>query len=125
MVDEKKGLNGFYRFHIPDPVQFQQDCKVTIQQLGGTSKGEVKTMMKDGLPAKPVACIQPTRIQYNFLGPDAQANFDDKDIEDGTFTVFYREDDLCATSYFYLDSPVNDLPPVPDFEMRNANLRGK
>ncbi len=125
LVDEKKGLNGFYRFHIPDPVQFQQDCKVTIQQLGGTSKGEVKTMMEDGLPLKPVACIRPTRVQYNFLEPDAQASFDDKDIEDGTFTVFYREDDLCATSYFYLDSPVNDLPPVPDFEMRNANLRGK
>ncbi len=125
LVDEEKGLNGFYRFHIPDPVQFQQDCKVTLQQLGGTSKGNVKKMMKDGLPVKPVACIQPTRVQYNFLGPDAQASFDDKDIEDGSFTIFYREDDLCATSYFYLDRPSNDLPPIPGFAARNANLRGK
>ncbi len=125
LADDEKGLNGFYRFHIPDPVQFQQDCKVTIQQLGGTSKGEVEQMIADGLPVKPVAAIQPSRVQFNFLGSDAQASFDDKEIEDGTFTIFYREDDFCATSYFYLDSPVNDLPPVPDFATRNANLRGK
>ena len=125
LVDEEKGLNGFYRFHIPDPVQFRQDCKVTLQQLGGVSKGDIKKMMKDGLPVKPVACIQPSRVQYNFLGSNAQASFADKEIEDGTFTVFYREDDLCATSYFYLNSPANNLPPIPDFAARNANLRGK
>jgi len=125
LVDEEKGLNGFYRFHIPDPVQFRQDCKVTLQQLGGVSKGDVKKMMKDGLPVRPVACIQSTRVQYNFLGPDAQASFDDTEIEDGTFTVFYREDDLCATSYFYLDRPENNLPPIPDFVTRNGDLRGR
>jgi len=125
LVDEEKGLNGFYRFHIPDPVQFQSDCKVTLQQLGGTKKENVKKMMADGLPAKPVACIHPSRVQHNFLGEDAQFAFEDKVFEEDTFTVFYREDDLCATSYFYLDSPVNNLPAIPDFEARNANLRGK
>jgi len=125
LADDEKGLNGFYRFHIPDPVQFQQDCKVTIQQLGGVSKGKAREMKKEGLPVKPVAFIRPSRIQYNLLDADAQFSFDDKEIKDDTFTVFYREDDLCATSYFYLDSPVNNLPPVPDFETRNANLRGK
>ena len=125
LVDEPKGLNGFYRFHIPDPVQFQQDCKVTIHQLGCASKGNVKKMMKADLPVKPVAAIQPSGAQHNFLGSDAQSSFGDKEFDDGTLMVFYREDDFCATSYFYLDRPENGLPRVSDFATRNANLRGK
>ncbi|MEN8254565.1 MAG: glycoside hydrolase family 172 protein [Verrucomicrobiota bacterium] len=122
LADDAKGLNGFYRFHIPDPVQFQQDCKVTIQQLGGTTKQLLRKAMADGLPAKPVSCILATREQLNFLDEGA-VDFDDEKIEEGMFTVFYRKDDLCATSYFYLDSPTNGLPRVPDFAERNVDLR--
>jgi len=32
--DDENGLYSFYRFHIPDPVQFKTGCKVTIQQRG-------------------------------------------------------------------------------------------
>ena len=124
LVDDKRGLNGFYRFHIPDPVQFKKDCKVTIHQLGGCKKADVKQMMADGLPAQAVAVIHPSKVQHNLLDNN-DYTLDDKEFSDAIFTVFYREDDLCATSYFYLDSPTNNLPPLADFTARNANLRGE
>lgn len=125
LANDEKGLNGFYRFHIPDPVQFQQDCKVTLQQIGGTTKKDVETMIEVGLPVKPVAFIHSSRVQHNLLGNDAEFDFDHKEFAENVFVGFYREDDLCATSYFYLDSPVNDLPSIPGFDVRNANLRAK
>lgn len=32
--DDQMPQRSFYRFHIPDPIYFQQDLKVTIQQIG-------------------------------------------------------------------------------------------
>lgn len=30
---------GMYRFHIPDPIYFQQNIKVTVQQIGMSHNG--------------------------------------------------------------------------------------
>ena len=43
--DSKSGLYAFYRYHLPDPVYFQKDCKVTIQQIGNTSVERIKEMV--------------------------------------------------------------------------------
>ena len=32
--DDVPPMRGFYRFHIPDPIYFEQDLKVTLQQIG-------------------------------------------------------------------------------------------
>lgn len=32
-------MRGFYRFHIMDPVRFESDMKVTIQQIGIANNG--------------------------------------------------------------------------------------
>ena len=32
-------MRGFYRWHIPDPVYFQESLKMTIQQMGNCHKG--------------------------------------------------------------------------------------
>jgi hypothetical protein len=32
--------------------------------------------------------------------------------------AFYRQDDYCATAYFYLDKPTHDLPPLPGLDVR-------
>ncbi|MFC6964622.1 glycoside hydrolase family 172 protein [Halocatena marina] len=31
--------NGMYRFHIPDPIRFREDLKVTVQQISASSDG--------------------------------------------------------------------------------------
>ena len=38
---------GMYRWHIPDPVRFQQDLKVTIQDLGWQSGGRYLPLQDD------------------------------------------------------------------------------
>ena len=32
-------MRGMYRFHIPDPIYFQQNIKVTVQQIGMSHNG--------------------------------------------------------------------------------------
>ncbi len=37
--DDTSAQRGFYRFHIMDPILFEEDLKVTIQQIGTCHKG--------------------------------------------------------------------------------------
>lgn len=37
--DDVPPMRGFYRFHLPDPVYFEKDLRVTIQQIGVSYKG--------------------------------------------------------------------------------------
>lgn len=37
--DDCPPMRGFYRFHIPDPVYFEEDLKVTVQQIGVCHRG--------------------------------------------------------------------------------------
>lgn len=48
IADAKKGLFAFYRFHIPDPIYFYQDLKVTIQVIGGAGKEKVQEFINKG-----------------------------------------------------------------------------
>jgi len=38
---------------------------------------------------------------------------------------FYRIDDVSATAYFYLDSPVDNLPVLQPLHVRTYNLKSK
>ena len=116
---------AFYRLHIPDPIFFDQDCRTTIQQLGGASKGCLMEIEKRG------AEIIPTGLHPN-TGPVMLLDEENKDVDwhsdefaDGTFTTFYRSDDCCATAYFYLATPDNDLPPIQDVKIRQAKVSTK
>ena len=37
--DDCPPMRGMYRFHIPDPVYFEEDIRVTIQQIGMCHNG--------------------------------------------------------------------------------------
>jgi hypothetical protein len=37
-------------------------------------------------------------------------------------TLFYREDDVCATAYFYLDKPENGLPKIQCLDIRTNKV---
>ena len=37
--DDCPPMRGMYRFHIPDPVYFQEDIRVTVQQIGMSHNG--------------------------------------------------------------------------------------
>lgn len=94
---------GFYRWHVPDPVMFETDLKVTIQQIGAA-----------------------------FLAPDRFAAFEASHPVagrgwfkrgEGTFGIHERVDDYCAASFVYCRTP--QAVPRLDTEDALADIERK
>ncbi|MBX9850188.1 MAG: DUF2961 domain-containing protein, partial [Cytophagaceae bacterium] len=117
--DSKNKQWTFYRYHIPDPVYFQSECKVTIQQMGGAPKAEVLELYKKGVPLIPVTVAGIKLMEMPDPPKITDENFPD------SWTNFYRQDDYSATSYFYLNKKKNNLPPLAPVSERVAGLLKK
>jgi hypothetical protein len=105
VADTAKGQYAFYRFHIPDAVYFNENFKATIQEIGGGTQEEVKSMIAKGIPLKPVSVAG----EKNFTRLlDHPRQLTDVNFPKGWIN-FYRIDDYSATAYFYLDQPVSNL----------------
>ena len=119
MVDEKNRRFTFYRHHVPDPVYFYKDARVTIQQLGGSGRKEIARIINEGVEVKPVSIMKPGARNQLLLDmdpvPDVTTN--DHELGDG-FTIVYRRDDVCAVALFYLDNPENGLPRIAPVQER-------
>ena len=108
IADEANRQWTFYRYHIPDPVYFTKDIRVTIQQMGGDMSENVKKIAQAGARLIPVTVsTQKEFIKLFEITPTPKLA--DKSFPEG-WTNFYRLDNYSATSYFYLDKPVNALP---------------
>lgn len=110
IADAKKGAYAWYRFHIPDPVYFRNDFKVTLQQIGGAPKAEVLAMLDRAVSLIPISIHNDDGFTKLMERPQP-VNLRDPALPDG-WTNFYRQDDLCATAYFYLDAPASKLPAL-------------
>jgi len=106
----------FYRYHVDDPVFFDTDCRVTLQNMGGISGAKLKELSARGAKFQIVTVAKESGI-VNLLEMDEPWAIDDPRIGD-SWTNFWRQDDLSATAYFYLDSPTNDLPVLQSLEER-------
>jgi D-arabinan exo alpha-(1,3)/(1,5)-arabinofuranosidase (non-reducing end) len=112
---------AFYRFHIPDPVYFKTGCMVALQQIGGAATDSVAAYQKNNAPLIVVSTDNGKLYpQYDKNHP-LQLN---NTLPRG-WTNFYRSDDVCATAYFYLDTPSNILPTIQAIESRTYNLDNK
>lgn len=116
---------AFYRYHIIDPVFFNKDIKVTIQQIGGSTRRNVIDMQRNDVPLIPVAVIGdlPDNRQRHVYKKDG---FDLEDPEFpgmNSWVNFFRSDDFSSVAYFYLNKPANNLPGIQDKVVRTWNLR--
>ena len=89
-----------------------------MQQMGGAAKKGVEGMIERGLPVIPVTVIPD--IEDGRLVNLLDGNKRLGDFKDDAWTNYFREDDVAAIAYFYLDRPENGLPPLPSPEKRNA-----
>lgn len=111
LVADSKNLQwAFYRYHIIDPVYFKTDCRVTIQQIGGNTKEIVIGLQKKNVDLIPITVHQ-APLFIHIYKKDSVVDLNDPELPNA-WTNFYRSDDVAATSYFYLDKPVNDLPDL-------------
>ena len=119
IVDEQARTFAFYRHHLPDPVYFHQEVRVTLQQMGATSKARALMLSKAG--------VEVQQTQLHALGPggtgaihmllDENRSLDDPALPNG-IAMYYRRDDVRAVALFYLDQPENGLPPIAPLEKR-------
>jgi hypothetical protein len=118
---QKEGYYAFYRYHIPDPVYFSSSIKVTIQEMGGADLATVRELYTKNVKMIPVIANSVNGyLKLNAL-ESAPAITDKQFITGGV--LFYRTDDYSATSYFYLNKPSNDLPPLQQVAERIFNLK--
>ncbi len=120
IADTESDHWAFYRYHIPDPVYFASDCRVTIQQIGGNQKPVVIGLMKKGAPLVPITIHEEDTLHL-LLERDPVPELTDPDLPDG-WTNFYRSDDVSSIAYFYLDRPVSGLPALQPVAERVAGL---
>jgi hypothetical protein len=89
---------GFYRWHVPDPVMFSSDLRVTIQQIGAALHPDEATL-------EPFAATHPA----------AGAGW--RTRRDGSVMGIYeRVDDYCAAAFVYCREPQG----VPRLDVSSA-----
>jgi len=99
----------FYRYHVPDPIYFHSDLRVTLQQIGCWDPKSSAQFRAAGatIPSleanKAVAWDEPTLARYG---------------------LFERRDDVSSCAYFYLDRPEHDLPALLPPAERSRGLGG-
>ncbi len=111
VADHEQLAYSFYRLHGPDPIYFDNEIRVTIQQIGCGSREDVKALFADGMVDKLMVLGDGT----NFIDID---NIDTM----ADYVLFEREDDWSATAYFYLDKPENGLVKIMPCDERTAGL---
>jgi len=122
LVSEDAGF-AFYRYHIPDPVYFHQDLRVTMQQIGGALKRQLLEMEKRVGTIRIVSAPGKNRQASLIKALDEGLLLADPRIQPEDWCNFEREgDDWAACAYFYLDRPENDLPPLQPVAIRMAGV---
>jgi Protein of unknown function (DUF2961) len=115
---------SFYRYHIPDPIFFKTDCKVTLQQMGGNRKELVAELQSKGVPLIPVGLDDTKKPVQPLYKKGTRVDLKDPSLAEG-FSNFYRSDDVSATAYFYLNSAADNLPALQPLPVRLYNLKKK
>ncbi|MDA3800025.1 MAG: DUF2961 domain-containing protein [Kiritimatiellae bacterium] len=107
LADHENYQFAFYRYHIPDPIYFQQDIRVTMHQIGCWNPDGIRQMRDAG---QSLISIDGTSVDM------------EKAVADNGCGLFERKDDWSSCAYFYLDSPENDLPELLPVEDRVIGL---
>ena len=107
LADSNNYQYTFYRYHLPDPVYFQQNIRVAMQQIGCWAPDTIKQMSAAG---KELLSTNGATVDF------------DKAVEANSYGTFERIDDWSSCAYFYLDRPTNNLPAIASAKDRIAGL---
>jgi hypothetical protein len=122
IADGNRRQWAFYRYHIDDPVYFDDGCRVAIQTIGGTSVAKVIELQQKGVALIPVTIDPGEGGEFiGLLDREPPASLQDSSLPQG-WCNFWRQDDWSSTAYFYLDSAEGVLPSLPPAPARVAGL---
>jgi len=112
---------AFYRYHVPDPIFFHKDLRVTIQQMGGSEKENVLKLLKAGVEVQPVTIDWDGKFT-KLLEEPGPVDLERHPSSAKAWVNMYRRDDASAIAFFYLDKPENELPPLPPVATRVVDI---
>jgi hypothetical protein len=92
---------SFYRWHDPDPICFERELRVTLQQIGAVAIPRGQGALRERLERE---------------GRAAGGGFLSLRGALEAFGICERQDDVCATAFLYL----RDAQPVPRVDPANA-----
>jgi hypothetical protein len=101
---------------------FNQDCRVTIQEMGGAMVNKVIELIEKGAPLKSVTFEASDSIRTFIRIMDMPETPILSTLPEGWIN-FYRSDDWSAVSFFYLDKPENGLPPISGVDVRLKGIK--
>lgn len=106
IYDTEKMEIACYRLHIPDPIFFHEDIRVTIQQIGGIDTDDelnkAKFYFNETTKGYRYRSVNGNDIDFPSVNPDIVLP-----------ELFERVDDWSCCTYFYYNRPSNDLPILP------------
>jgi len=105
--DNGNGVWAFYRYHIPDPVYFQKEIQVDLQQMQGAMTSE----LKEKISAENYPELVPTHKRFN-----------PADYSEDTWQNFEAPQDVCATAYWYQSLPSPKWGPLEPYASRMKDL---
>lgn len=110
LTEEKDGVWGFYRYHVPDPVYFQRAIRVTLQQMAGGTVNQLRRLATSERPEL-IRTHRPFDPGHygGAEGEDAWENFE-------------TPQDVCATAYWYQALPSPRWPPLEGYAERIEDL---
>jgi hypothetical protein len=110
LTEEKDGVWGFYRYHVPDPVYFAKAIRVTLQQIAGGTVAQLRVLPKELWPEL-VRTHQP-------FEPAATAS----PADESQWENFETPQDVCATAYWYQTLPSPRWPALDTYAERVKDL---
>jgi len=121
IANDSTGQFNFYRWHIPDAIYFNKDIKVTIQQIGGWMKEDMKRLHQRGVNFKAITVDGPAGFT-RLLDMENPPLLTDPAFPEG-WVNFYRIDDYSSVSYFYLDKPASSLSSLLPLNVRLKGVK--
>jgi hypothetical protein len=122
IADAARRQWAFYRYHVDDPIYFDDGCTVAIQTIGGTGKAQTQSLRAQRVPLIPVSIDTGQQDGFhNLMDRPQPVDLADPTVPDG-WCNFWRQDDWSATAYVYLDRPDGLFGPLPDAATRSAGL---
>ncbi len=112
VADKTAGQWCFYRYHLDDPVYFDEGCEVSIQTIGGANASKVLDLISRGVPAIPVSVDTGEVGGFVPLFDGREHDLRSPELAQ-KWCNFWRQDDWSSTAYFYLDRAGNGLPGLP------------
>jgi hypothetical protein len=100
LCDDENGYYSIYRLHTVDPIYFQNDLRITVQQIGF------------GYTAEAEAHYGEHFVKSLSIGQDDMSKF----------CYFDRSDDYSSVAYWYQTLPAAPFPKLPSVEELRADL---